>query len=66
MMVGVTDIPAVELDDEVVLPGHQGEEEISTDQFASMCGTITTGLSPGLIGKSRGWRWNEIFGVLEF
>lgn len=40
MMVDVTDIPAVELGDEVVLLGRQGEEEISADQFASMCGTI--------------------------
>jgi len=40
MMVDVTDIPDVELDDEVVLLGRQGEEEISADQFAAMCGTI--------------------------
>jgi len=39
-MVDVTDIPHVQLEDEVVLLGSQGDEVISADQLASWCGTI--------------------------
>jgi alanine racemase len=39
-MVDITDIPAVSLEDEVVLLGHQGEEVIAADQLATWCGTI--------------------------
>lgn len=40
MMVDVTDIPNVHLEDEVVLLGSQGDEVISADQIAAWCGTI--------------------------
>jgi alanine racemase len=39
-MVDVTDIPGVELEDEVVLLGSQGQERISAEQLAAWCGTI--------------------------
>ena len=40
MMVDVTDIPDVSLEDEVVLIGRQGREQISADDLAELCGTI--------------------------
>jgi len=40
-MVDVTDIPGVELEDEVVLLGSQGDERISAEQLAGWCGTIS-------------------------
>lgn len=39
-MVDITDIPDVKLEEEVVILGRQGEEEISAEQIASWCGTI--------------------------
>jgi alanine racemase len=36
----VTDIPDVKLEDEVVLLGRQGQEHISAEYLASLCGTI--------------------------
>lgn len=36
----VTDIPSIQLEDEVVLLGHQGQEKISAEYLASLCGTI--------------------------
>ncbi len=39
-MVDVTDIPDVQLEDEVVLMGRQGKESISADLLAGLCGTI--------------------------
>ncbi|MCK6510978.1 alanine racemase [Myxococcota bacterium] len=39
-MVDVTDIGGVDLEDEVVLIGKQGEEEIKAESFASWFGTI--------------------------
>jgi alanine racemase len=36
----VTDIPDVHLEDEVVLLGKQGQEQISAEYLASLCGTI--------------------------
>jgi len=39
-MVDATDIPGVQLEDEVVLLGRQGEQEISADELASLLGTI--------------------------
>ena len=38
--VDVTDIPDVQLEDEVVLIGQQGSENISAEFLASLCGTI--------------------------
>jgi alanine racemase len=40
-MVDVTDIPGVELEDEVVLLGGQGAERVSAEQLAGWCGTIS-------------------------
>ncbi len=40
IMVDITDIPDVALEDEAVLIGKQGEEEITIDQLAAMSGTI--------------------------
>ncbi len=40
IMVDVTDIPGVELEDEVVLLGRNGGEVISAEQLASMVGSI--------------------------
>ncbi len=39
-MVDVTDVPGVELGDEVVLLGKQGDQEITADHLASLVGTI--------------------------
>lgn len=40
MMVDITDIPDVKLEDEVVLIGRQGDEEITAEHLATLCGTI--------------------------
>jgi len=51
-MVDVTDIPGVELEDEVVLLGAQGDERISAEQLAGWAGTISyevvSRIHPGL------------------
>jgi alanine racemase len=41
MMIDVTDVEGVRLEDEVVLLGRQGSEEISAAQIASLCNTIS-------------------------
>lgn len=38
--VDITDIPDVQLEDAVVLLGKQGQERISAEFLASLCGTI--------------------------
>ena len=40
MMVDITDIPGVELEEEVVLLGQQGRERITAEHLASLVGTI--------------------------
>jgi alanine racemase len=40
-MVDVTDIPGVEQEDEVVLLGRQGDEQVTAEQLAAWCGTIS-------------------------
>jgi len=40
IMVDVTDIPGVNLEDEVILLGQEGEEVISADYLADLAGTI--------------------------
>jgi alanine racemase len=40
-MVDITDIPEASLGDSVVLLGEQGEETISADELARLCGTIS-------------------------
>ena len=39
-MVDVTDIPGVAVEDEVVLVGRQGDEQVTAEQLAAWCGTI--------------------------
>lgn len=50
IMVDVTDIPGVRLEDEAVLLGASGDDEVSAELMASWCGTINyeivTGVSP--------------------
>jgi alanine racemase len=49
-VIDVTDIPVVQPDDEVVVIGRQGDEEITADEIARLAGTInyevTTSLLP--------------------
>jgi alanine racemase len=40
MMVDVTDVPHVEVGDEVVLIGRQGDEEVTAEELADLSGTI--------------------------
>jgi alanine racemase len=40
-MVDVTDIPGAGLEDEVVLLGPQGDENVPAEQLAAWCGTIS-------------------------
>ena len=40
MMVDITEIPGVEVEDGVVLLGRQGEKEVSADDLAEKIGTI--------------------------
>lgn len=40
VMVDITDIPGVSLEDEVILIGHDGEESVTADNLASLLGTI--------------------------
>jgi alanine racemase len=51
-MVDVTDVPGVELEDEVVLLGRQGTERLPAEQLAAWCGTIAyeilSRIHPGL------------------
>jgi alanine racemase len=55
IMVDVTDIPGVRLEDEVVLLGRSGEEEITAETMADWAGTINyevvTRISPHLTRK---------------
>ncbi len=39
-MIDITDIPGVGLEDEVVLLGHQGEDEVSAYDLAEWANTI--------------------------
>jgi alanine racemase len=39
-MVDVTDVPGVELSDEVVLLGRQGEGRVAVEELAGLSGTI--------------------------
>ena len=47
-MVDVTDIPGVEMGDEVTLIGRDGSESISADELAKLCGTISYEIVCGL------------------
>ncbi len=50
-MVDVSDIPDVSVDDEVVIIGRQGEEEISADEVAELCGTISYEILCGISAR---------------
>jgi alanine racemase len=41
IMADITDIPGVNLEDEVVLLGQDGEETITADYLANLAGTIS-------------------------
>jgi alanine racemase len=50
-MVDVTDVPDVAADDEVVLIGCQGEEEITADEVAALAGTISYEILCGISAR---------------
>jgi len=50
-MVDLSDIPDVAVDDEVVMIGRQGEEEISADEVAELCGTISYEILCGISAR---------------
>lgn len=50
-MVDVSDIPDVVVDDEVVIIGRQGEQEISADELAELCGTISYEILCGISAR---------------
>lgn len=50
-MVDVGDIPDVAVDDEVVIIGRQGEEEMSADEVAELCGTISYEILCGISAR---------------
>jgi alanine racemase len=50
-VVDVTDIPGVQLDDEVVLVGRQGGAEIRAEEVAQLAGTINYEITTGLLPR---------------
>jgi len=52
-MVDVTDIPAAALEDEVVLIGKQGEEELTAEQMANWLGRINYEITTNINAKHR-------------
>ena len=50
-MVDVSDIPDVTVNDEVVIIGRQGSDEISADDVAELCGTISYEILCGLSAR---------------
>lgn len=48
VMVEITDIPGVNLEEEVILIGQDGEEFISADDLASLVGTINYEIVTGI------------------
>ena len=50
-MVDLSDIPDVAVDDEVVIIGRQGEEEISADEVAELCDTISYEILCGISAR---------------
>ncbi|HWC29702.1 MAG TPA: alanine racemase [Dehalococcoidia bacterium] len=51
LMLDVTDVPGVALDDEVTLLGHQGSECIDADEMAALCNTISYEVLCGLMER---------------
>ncbi|MGI9113455.1 MAG: alanine racemase [Chthoniobacterales bacterium] len=54
MMIDVSDVPDVELGDEVVLMGRQDDEEISCAELAERAGTITWEITTRIGSRVRG------------
>jgi alanine racemase len=50
-MVDLSDIPDVAVDDEVVIIGRQGEQEISADEVAELCGTVSYEILCGISAR---------------
>ena len=50
-MVDVTDVPDVAQGDEVVVIGRQGEAEITAEEVAELCGTISYEILCGISGR---------------
>jgi alanine racemase len=50
-MVDLSDIPDVAVDDEVVIIGRQGEEEISADEVAELCDTTSYEILCGISAR---------------
>ena len=51
VMIDVTDIPDVEVDDEVTLLGRQGDEVIDADEIGSLAGTISYEIVTGVMER---------------
>jgi alanine racemase len=51
LVLDVTDVPGVEVDDEVTLLGTQGSETVDADEMASLAGTINHEILTGLMER---------------
>ena len=51
LMLDVTDIPDVAVDDEVTLIGAQGDESVSADEVGSLAGTISYEVLAGIMAR---------------
>ena len=51
LMLDVTDIPGVAVDDEVTLIGAQGDESVSADEVGSLAGTISYEVLAGIMAR---------------
>ena len=51
LMLDITDVPSVTLDDEVTLLGQQGDECVDADELASLCNTISYEVISGLMER---------------
>lgn len=50
-VVNVTDVPGVRTSDEVVIIGHQGEQQISADELATHLGTISYEITSSIAAR---------------
>jgi alanine racemase len=51
IMLDITDVPDVEVDDEVTLIGEQGGETITADEVGALCGTISYEVLAGIMAR---------------
>ena len=51
IMLDITDVPGVEVDDEVTLIGEQGSERITADEVGALCGTISYEVLAGIMAR---------------